>query len=179
MKVNSNTILKILKVLTWAGFIGLCIKAGSILFSFWVSMYRNNIAAKNLYMGLDLSQLKEHSSSAYSILVGCIILIIAIQAFLFFVLLQIFKYVNLGSPFHNNIRKLILNLSVLSFAIGLLSKLTVGYSERLISKAISFPHLYEHIGIGDSFIFFGGILFFISMVFKKGIELQTDNDLTI
>lgn len=179
MKVNSNFILKVLKVVTWAGFIGICIKAGSIIFSFWVSMYLNTIAAKNLYMGLDLSQLKDQSASEYSILVCCIILIMVLQAYMFFVLLQIFKHINLVSPFHEIIRKLILRLSLLSFGIGLLSKLTVGFSLRYMSQGLTFPHLSEHINSGDTFIFFAGILFFISILFAKGIELQTENDLTI
>lgn len=179
MKLNSNVVLKVLKVLTGVGFIGICVKAGSLLISYSVSMFVNPIGAKNLYMGLDLSQLKEQSSWEYSILLCCIFLIIALQALLFFVLLQIFKHLNLVSPFHEKIRKLILSLSILSFGIGLLSKITVGFSIRFISQGMSFPHLFEHIDIGDSFIFFGGILFFISVLFKKGIELQNENELTI
>lgn len=179
MKLNSNVLLKVLKVITWVGFIGLCIKAGSLLISYLVSMYFNSNGAKNLYMDLNLSQLKEQSNLEYSILVCLLILIIALQAFMFFVLLQIFKHINLVSPFHEKIRKLILNLSILSFIIGLLSKLTVGFSSRYLSQGMNFPHLIEHIAIGDSFMFFAGILFFISVLFTKGIELQTENDLTI
>ena len=149
------------------------------MFSFLVSVLQNNEAAKNLYMGLNLAQLKERSNTAYAILVCCIFFIIALQAFMFFILLQIFKQINLGSPFNNKIKKLIFNLSMLVFAIGLLSKLTVKFSLKFISEGLSFPHLFELINIGDSFIFFGGILFFIAVLFKKGIEIQTENDLTI
>jgi hypothetical protein len=48
-----------------------------------------------------------------------------------------------------------------------------------MSQGLTFPRLFEHINSGDTFIFFAGILFFISILFKKGIELQTENDLTI
>ncbi|MBK9737045.1 MAG: hypothetical protein IPO92_19660 [Saprospiraceae bacterium] len=172
MKLNSDVVLKVLKVLTWAGFLGLCVKAGSLLFSYSVSMFFNPIGAKNLYMGLDLSQLKEQSSSEYSILFFFIFLIIALQVLMFFVLLQIFKHINLVSPFDEKIRKLILNLSMLTFGIGLLSKLTVGFSSRFISQGMSFPHLFEHIDIGDSFVFFAGILFFISVIFKRELNYK-------
>lgn len=179
MKLNSNSVLKILKVGTWIGFIGLCIKASSLLTSYLVSLFINSTASTNLYMGLDLSQLKEQSNTDYSILISCILLLFVLQAFLFFVLLQIFKYINIVSPFHDKIRKLFLNISGLSFAIGLVGKLTVEFSSRFISLGMSFPHLLEHIAIGDSFMFFGGFIFFISVLFKKGMELQTENDLTI
>lgn len=179
MKLNSDLVLKILKILTWAGFLGLCVKAGSLLFSYCVSLFVNPNGAKNLYMGLDLSQLKEQSSSDYSILFFFTFLIVALQALMFFVLLRIFKHINVVSPFDEKIRTLILNLSVLTFGIGVLGKLTVGFSSRFINQGLSFPHLFEHIDMGDSFIFFSGIIFFISVLFKKGIELQTESELTI
>lgn len=179
MTLNSNIILKILNVLAWIGFLGLCVKAGSIIYSFCVSIFYNPIGAKNLYWGLDLSQLMEHNKSEYSILVLCIIAIFILQTILFFVLLQIFKNINLVSPFHEKIGKLILKLSLLSLVIGVLSKLTVGFSFRYTNQGMEFPYLIEHIGLGDAFLLFAGMLFFISVLFKKGIELQNESDLTI
>lgn len=137
------------------------------------------MGAENLYSGLDLSQLKEFSNSEYSILVLCVISIIVLQAVMFFVILQIFKHINFVSPFHERIEKLIFKLSLLSLGIGLLSKLTLGFSARYTSQGMNFPHLIEHIGHGDAFLLFAGMLFFISILFKKGIELQTENDLTV
>ncbi len=179
MAINSKVLIKILNVLTWAGFIGLCIKAGALLFSYWVSMYRNALGAKNLYMGLDLSQLKEYGNMEYSILVACIFLIIALQAILFYVLIKIFQKINLLSPFHETIGKYFLRLSFLSLAIAVLSKLTVGMCSKYFSEGLTMPHLMEHIGLGDAFLFFAGVLFFIAVLYKRGIELQNENDLTI
>jgi hypothetical protein len=179
MTLNSNSILKVLKILTWAGFVGLCVKTGSLMISYWVSMFRNPIGAKNLFMGLDLSQLKSNSNTEYSILVLCIVLIIILKALIFFVLLRIFKNINLVSPFHKTIGKLILKMSLLSFAIGLLSKLTLKFANSYQSLGMNFQNLTEHIGLGDTFLFFAGILFFISVLYKRGIELQTENDLTV
>lgn len=179
MKVNSNIILIILNVLTWIGFLGLCVKAGSIIYSFCVSIFYNPIGAKNLYAGLDLSQLMEQSKSEYGILVLCVIAIFILQTVMFFVLLQIFKNINLVSPFHEKIEKLILKLSLLSLGIGILSKLTLGFSSRYTNQGMEFPHLIEHIGLGDAFLLFAGMLFFISVLFKKGIELQNESELTI
>ena len=56
MLVKSTYVLKFLNVISWIVFLGLCIKAGAILYSYWVSMYLNDFGAKNLYLGLDLSQ---------------------------------------------------------------------------------------------------------------------------
>ena len=97
----------------------------------------------------------------------------------FYVLLSIFKKINLVNPFDQLIGKLFSKLSLVSFAIGVLSKVTFELSSKYISQGMNFPNLIEHIIHGDAFLFFAGILFFVSMLYKRGIELQTENDLTI
>jgi hypothetical protein len=179
MLVKSTYVLKFLNVISWIVFLGLCIKAGAILYSYWVSMYLNDFGAKNLYLGLDLSQLKSTSNLEFTILVFCIITITILQALLFYSVIQIFNKINFVSPFHKTIGKLIKKMSVFTLIIGILSKLTVLFSEKYIDMGMSFPHLIEFTGSGDVFLFFAGILYFISLLFAKGIELQNENDLTV
>ncbi len=70
-------------------------------------------------------------------------------------------------------------MSLFSLFIGVLSKIAVVFSEKFINQEINFPHLNEYIGLGDAFLFFAGILYFIHKLFTKGIELQNENELTI
>lgn len=179
MSTKSTYILKFLNVMSWITFIGLCIKAGSLLISYGVSMFINEVGAKNLQLGLDLSQLKAYDVIDYSIMVFCITTITIFEALLFYAVIQIFLKINYVSPFHEKIGKLIQKMSAFSFFVGILSKITVSYSEKFIVMGMDFPHLTEHIGHGDAFLFFAGILYFISLLFAKGIELQNENDLTI
>jgi hypothetical protein len=179
MKSKSTYILKILNGISWIVFIGLCIKAGALLYSYWVSMYLNEIAAKNLYLGLNLFQLKSFSEGYYTALVLCIIAITIAQALLFYTVIQIFQKINFVSPFHETISKLINKMSLISLIIGLLSELAVAYSEIFSGRGMDFPHLTEYIGLGSAFLFFAGILYFISHLFLRGIELQQENELTI
>jgi len=39
----------------------------------------------------------------------------------------------------------------------------------------------QHLRLGgaDVWLFMGGILFFIAQIFKRGIEIQTENELTV
>jgi hypothetical protein len=64
MKIATKQVLRILHVIAWIIFLGLCIKTGSILYSFFVSLFINTIAAKNIHMGLDLSDLYRIQYSA-------------------------------------------------------------------------------------------------------------------
>ncbi|HET8809684.1 MAG TPA: DUF2975 domain-containing protein, partial [Flavobacteriaceae bacterium] len=65
MKTNTKTILSVMEVLTWIAFIGLCIKAGALLFTFIMSLFWNPLAAGDLHLGLDLSVLFANSQWKY------------------------------------------------------------------------------------------------------------------
>ncbi|MNR29936.1 hypothetical protein D3C85_1473550 [compost metagenome] len=142
-------------------------------------MFISDVGAKNLPLGLDLSQLKDYDVIDYSIMVFCITTITVFEALLFYAVIQIFLKINLVTPFHETIGKLIQKMSAFSLLIGILSNITVSYSGKFTSTGIDLSHLTEHIGHGDAFLFFAGILYFISQLFAKGIELQKENELTI
>jgi hypothetical protein len=179
MKTKSTYILKILHIIAWVVFLGLCIKAGALLYSFWVSMHLNEIAAKNLYMGLNLFELKAVDDLAYQTLVLSIVAIIIAQALLFYTVIQIFRKINFISPFDESISKLIKKMAFCSLIIGLISVFSIAYSEQISNSGMQYPHLSEHIGQGNTFLFFSGILYFIYQLFLRGIELQKENDLTL
>ena len=179
MKTKSTYVLKFLNVIAWIVFVGLCIKAGALLYSFWISMHLNEIAAKNLYMGLNLFELKAVNGVGYAALVIGIVAIVIAQALLFYTVIQIFRKINFISPFHESISKLIKKMALYSVIIGLLSVFAMAYSEQFGDKGMFFPHLSEHIGQGRAFLFFSGILYFIYQLFLRGIALQQENELTI
>jgi hypothetical protein len=179
MSTKSTIILKTLNVVSWIAFIGTCLKAGSLLVSYFITKYFNEIAAKNLSIGLDLSQLKAYDEVDYTIMVFCIIVITIFEALLFYSLIQIFMKINMVNPFHETIGKLIEKMSAFALIIGIFSKVVVSYSEKFIAMKIPLPNIMEHIGLGDAFLFFAMILYFISQLFARGIELQKENELTI
>lgn len=179
MSTKSTIILKILNVVSWIAFIGTCVKAGSLLVSYFITKNYPEIAAKNLSIGLDLSQLKAYDEVDYTIMVFCIIVITIFEALLFYTLIQIFMKINMVSPFHETIGKLIQKMSAFALIIGIFSKVVVSYSEKFTALKIPLPNIMDHIGLGDAFLFFALILYFISQLFAKGIELQKENELTI
>lgn len=179
MAQQHSWILKLTHVLTWIVFIGLCVNAGTILTTYLLSSFVNPAAASNLMLGLDLSALRSAGKVEYHIMVWGIIAVTVLEAMLFYKLLQMFTKIDYQRPFRESIGKLILHMSVISLIVGILSKQLTGFANHYISKGISFPKLSDHIGHGDAFLFFAGILFVISTIFKKGIELQTENELTV
>ncbi|MDR6760141.1 hypothetical protein J2Y38_000320 [Flavobacterium sp. 2755] len=179
MSTRSTYILKLLYVVSWIAFIGLCVKAGTLLASYGVSMFISEVGAKNLQLGLDLSPLKAYDVVDYSIMVFSITVITILEALVFYSVIQIFLKINFVSPFHETIGKLIQKMSGFSLLVGIFSNITVNYSQKFTAMGIQLPNLTEHIGLGDAFLFFAGILYFISQLFAKGIELQKESELTI
>ncbi len=179
MAIKSNLLLRIINVLAWIGFLGLCVKAGTLLFTGFVSMFINPLWAKNIMSGLDLSQLFNQDKVAYSILVLSIVAITVMEALLFYTVIRVFQKIDMVSPFNEAVGKLISTMSGFALVIGLVSNVTESFVAKYIAEGMSFPHLTEHICHGDAFVFFAGILYFISILFARGIELQQENELTV
>lgn len=181
MKTNTKTMLKITKILSWIIFIGLCIQTGALLFSYFVSIFINSMGSQNLHPGLNLSELYNNSKTHYTILVLLMVLLSALKAYIFYFIVKIFLKINLANPFSNEIYSLIVKISYIALTIGILAVIGEKYCEWLISKAINLPvlNLEQYIGGKSEFLFMAAIIFVIAQIFKRGIEIQSENELTI
>ncbi|PWN71240.1 DUF2975 domain-containing protein [Chryseobacterium phosphatilyticum] len=176
--MKTQKILSILNVIVWIIFIGSCIKAGALTFTFIITIV-NPEGAKNLYEGLNLYELYQYNTNSYKSMMSFIIFLAGYKAYLAFLVIQIFQRLNLTAPFSEMIMQLIIKISYSALAIGLLSVIATSYSEDFIKKGVPLSNTYDFIGSGAEYLFFGGIIFIIAQVFKRGIEIQSENDLTI
>jgi hypothetical protein len=179
MKSRTKPIVNLMHVLCWMIFFGLCVQTGSILYSFLVSLFINYNAAKNLYLGLNLFDVENFSLRHYSAIVSAIITLWALKAFLFYQAIKIFLKINLAHPFSVKVAALIRKMSVVALIIGLLALALRGYVDWLIGKGVQVSNLPQYINGGIDFVFFAGIIFVISLVFRRGIEIQSENELTV
>ena len=179
MKASTKGILTVLHVVSWIIFIGLCIRAGAILYTSIVSVYINPEGAKNLYSGLNLWSLYDYDTTYYTIIVSLIIIITALKALIFYQVIKIFSKINYVTPFSPQIASLISMIGYISLGVGILTKMTNGYCEWLGKKGVSFPDTSNVLGAGTEFLLFAGVIVFIAQVFKRGIEMQTENELTV
>jgi len=85
------------------------------------------------------------------------------------------KPLNLSHPFTLDIAKLISRISHVALGCGVVSIIANEYCQRLVKKGFDIPLNWG----GKEFLFLAGIIFIISIVFQKGIALQTENDLTV
>ena len=174
MKTNTKQILEILKVFAWIIFIGLCIKTGAIIFSFIISLF-NSEAAANLYLGQDLSDVFASGIWGYVLINSFLIAIAGLKAYMFYLVVQLFTAINLEQPFSQSVGALLLKLSRVALGIGILAFIFNAYAKWLYKAGIPF----DYDGSSTEFLFLAGIVFVIAQIFKRGLELQDENELTV
>ena len=182
IKITTKQILKVLHILSWVIFIGLCVEAGGILFNAFYTLMLNPIAAKNFWKEVDLSSLYNFDKG-YFITETLLMSIVAImQAILFYLIVKILhnKKLNLTQPFNTEMKIFISNVAYWAIGIGLFSYWGTNNTKWLVAKGVTMPDV-QSLGLGgaDVWLFMGITLLVIAQVFKRGIEIQTENDLTI
>jgi hypothetical protein len=188
--MKTQQLISILKFIFWIVFISLLITAGVLLFNFGLSsLYPEK--ARNIYLGLDLFKLRTTDIRAFMGVGSLSITVVSLQAYIAYLAIKIATTGNLRHPFTEATALLISKISYYALVCGVISIIADQYCQRLIKKGfdadltLSGQRFIEK-GIeidltlsGKEFLFLAAILFIIAKVFQKGIELQTENDLTV
>ncbi|MFD2034719.1 DUF2975 domain-containing protein [Belliella marina] len=170
--------LMLITIVIWSVFIGLCIKTGAVLFNFIYSLF-NPLVAQNLYEGLDLSTLLEQNFWHYISVLSLILVITGLKAFIFYLMIRIFLKINLMHPFSKEISKLISQIGQVAIQIALLLIITNGYFKWLLKRGFELSELWSNTGGAFEYLLMGIIVYAISRVFNRGLEIQSENELTI
>jgi hypothetical protein len=90
------------------------------------------------------------------------------------------KKLDLSKPFNNEMRQFILLIGYIALGISLFSSWGSNYTNWLIGKDVIMPPLKElRLESADVWLFMSVALFVIALIFKRGIEIQSENDLTV
>src|SRR5690606_34976091 len=181
IKIGTKQILKFLYFLSWIIFIGICVEAGGFIFNTIYAMVKPTVA-ENFWNGLDLSSLYNFDKGYFLTITSIMIIVSVLRALLFYLIVKILhdNKVNLAHPFTNAFRHFISLIAYLALGIGLFSFWGMKYSEWLQNQGVTMPDIeYLRWGGTDVWFFMGVILLVIAQIFKRGIEIQNDNDLTI
>ena len=173
--MTTKQVHDLLKVGTWLIYIGLFVEAGVKLVSVFISLFINDESSHNLFNGMNVSTLYGSDKLHFIIMALLVIIVPALKAYLFFLVIRITSKLNIAEPFSDYNARLILKMSKISLFIGLTGFAASSYAGWLDSNKINF----HYGGGGTEFLFLAGILFIIAQIFKRGIELQSENELTI
>jgi hypothetical protein len=86
---------------------------------------------------------------------------------------------DLSRPFNTFVAKQISKISYATFFIGILSYIAQQTAKLLQRNGFVTDNLNQFWVDGQAFIFMGAVIYIIATIFKKGVEIQNENDLTV
>ena len=178
MSKRNNFVFKGLKIVAWIIFVGLCIEAGGLIVNFFFSLYKPEFV-QNLYQKLDLSEMYGRSKWAFFGMYSFILVISILKAVLFYVVIILVSKINLSKPFNSFVSRQITQISYYTLSIGLLSYLARQTAKNLQHRGYVIDTLNQFWADSEAFILMAAVIYVIATIFKKGVEIQNENDLTV
>lgn len=183
IKITTNQILKVLQILSWIIFIGLCIEAGGITVNTFITLFINPLGVENFWEGNEyLSSLFKFDQGHFIVITLTMIIVAVLKAIMFYLIVKLFtdKKLKISQPFSMELRRFIITQAYLALGIGLFSNSGFEYSVWLTKQGVKSTDLQSlHLAGADVWLFMAVIFFVIAQIVKRGIEIQKENDLTI
>jgi hypothetical protein len=175
---TNNFVFWALYIIAWLIFVGLSIEAGGLLVNFFFSLY-NPEFVHNLYQKLDLTEMYQDSKMAFFGIYSFILLISILKAILFYIVIRLMHKMDLTKPFTTFVSKQILQISYYTLSIGLFSYIAKEVANSLTYYGFATDSLNQFWVDSQAFIVMGAVVFIIATIFKKGVAIQNENDLTV
>lgn len=178
MSKTNNFVFIVLHIVAWLIFVGLSIEAGGLIVNFFFSLYKPEFV-QNLYQKLDLIQMYKESKLAFFGIYSFILIISILKAVLFYTVVILMHKINLSKPFSTYVSRQILRISYYTLSIGLLSYIARELAKDLMHYGFVTDNLNQFWADSQAFIIMGAVIYIIATIFKKGVDIQNENDLTV
>ena len=177
MKTKTETILMVSKFLALLGGIWYSILCGSQLLTLVASFINPDWAKRTYEVDLNMFSIREHSIWYYVSGMSLTIAVSALKALIWYVVFELLSKLKLQTPFSMEVEKKLERIAYLLLTVWIVSSIFWKIYIYYLSKAtgIQLPTNNS----GDEYLFMAGIIYIISQVFKRGIEIQEENQLTV
>ena len=108
-----------------------------------------------------------------------VLVIAVLKAVLFYVVIELLYKLDLSKPFNRFVSKKITQISYFTFSIGLISFIARQTAKNLQHHGYFTDNLNQFWADSQAFILMAAIIYVIATIFKKGIEIQEENDLIL
>lgn len=178
MSKTNNFVFWGLYIVAWIIFVGLSIEAGGLIVNFFFSLYKPEFV-QNLYQKLDLAEMYKDSRLAFFGIYGFILTISILKACLFYIVIRLMHKMDLSKPFNTFVARQISQISYYTLSIGLLSYIARQLTKNLMHQGFATDNLNQFWADSQAFILMGAVIYIIATIFKKGVDIQNENDLTV
>ena len=182
-KTRTEKILKIINVFAWIFFVGTLVKFGIILISFIISLFNPELVVfkdidvfgEGTSPGTYFYEIQKSHLWNYIFYVISIILWTLIKSYLAYLIIKLLAKINIIHPFSMEIANRVVKISyTLIFIWGL--SFVVNFFDKWAALAIGLEPQFE---VRGEFLFIAGLVYLIGNIFKRGVEIQNENKLTI
>lgn len=178
MSKTNNFVFWGLYIVAWVIFVGLSIEAGALIVNFFFSLY-NPEFVQNLYQKLDLTEMYNDSRLVFFGVYSFILILSILKACLFYTVITLMHQMDLSKPFNTFVARQILQISYYTLSIGLLSYIARQLVKNLMHHGFVPDNLNQFWEDSQAFILMGAVIYIIATIFKKGVDIQNENDLTV
>lgn len=178
MSKRSDFVFTGLHIVAWIIFVGLSIEAGGLIVNFVFSLYKPAFV-QNLYQKLDLSEMYTRSKWAFFGMYSFILAIALLKAYLFFIVIRLLSKLDLSKPFSSFASEQIALLSYYTFSIGMLSYIGRQTAKYLQHHRYEVDMLNPFWADSQAFVLMAAVIYVIATIFSKGVEIQSENELTV
>ena len=177
MKTRTEKILVVLKILAFMGAVKYSIDCGAQLTHFVASFINTDWAKRTYEVNMDIFNIRGKSIWFYSYAMCLTIALSALKAFIWYVVFDLLVKLKLQTPFSMEVEKKLEKIAYLLLGVWIVSSIFWKiYAYYLLqATGIQLPANNS----GDEYLFMAGIIYIISQVFKRGIEIQEENQLTV
>ena len=178
MKKTNTFVFISVKIVAWLIFVGLCIEAGALIVNFVYSIFKPEIVGK-LYQKLDLQEMYQLSKWVFFSMFSFVLVVSLLKAYLFYLVILLVTKFDLSKPFNEFVSEKISQISYFTFSIGFVSYIARQTGKNITNKGIDTQMLNQFWVDSQAFILMSAVIYIIAIIFKKGIDLQNENDLTV
>ncbi len=173
-KSQTEQVLIFMKIVAWIAFFGFVVSTGVLLFSYFSSLW-NPESAKNIHEDLNLFQLRQENFSLYSVLMATQFIMAILKAIIWWMVIKLIDKLKISNPFTGIVAYKLAQISYILFVVWIFAVTAGGFIAWLGDKAGNLNSSWEH----GQFLFMACLVFIIYQIFRRGIELQSENELTV
>ena len=123
---------------------------------------------------MDLYAYRQQGFGNYTFVVAYKVILYITQAYIAFLMTRLLSRINISKPFNADVVKLMLKISYAILCVWLIA-MVHNIHVSLLEKSYGLVATYIS---GDS-IFLAGIVYVLAQMFKRGVEIQSENELTV
>lgn len=176
MKTETEKILDILRIVAWIPFVGSIVLLTMKIAAFTLGLFAPGTNMTFSGTDIKLSGLRKDHLIQYIVAFSFLIVVAFLNIQVWKNVKDVLYKINLKSPFSIEVAVILEKIGYFLISTWAVGSMADGYLDYL-SKRID--GVEKGVGIDLNYLFTAGIVYVISQIFKRGVELQEENELTV